>query len=144
MMSDERHNFDKFPIAFQAVTLLCSKLEGSWRVCAKKTDVTTSSEEHITEQNNIPEELQRCKMANVHRKSLISILTVSSAHLALFPFHHNPGRICSHTDRPFNTDWGISRIKGPLCSRETFVSSDRFHRASMVTGNWVWRGKFIK
>lgn len=74
----------------------------------------------------------------------ISILTMSSVHLALHPFHHNPGRTCSHTDRPCNSDWGISWIKGPLSSQGTFVSSDRFHRASMVTGNWAWKEDFIK
>lgn len=74
----------------------------------------------------------------------ISILTMSSVHFALHPFHHNPGRTCSHTDRPCNSDWGISWIKGPLWSQETFVSSDRFHRASMVTGNWAWKEDFIK
>lgn len=69
---------------------------------------------------------------------------MSSVHLALHPFHHNPGRTCSHTDRPCNSDWGISWIKGPLWSQGTFVSSDRFHRASMVTGNWAWKEDFIQ
>lgn len=75
----------------------------------------------------------------------ISHLTVHpSEYLALSPFITTLAEYVPKLISLYNSDWGISRIKGPLCSQETFVSSDRFHQASMVTDNWAWKEEFIK